>query len=649
MSRVTITPPGSPAASARSAKDAGGAVPGGALPEDDAAVSHDHTLKWVLSDHMDLGETPEPVPEPPPGQPKFVVRETTPTVLRIPTGAKTPPPFNYSLREKPAAPPLTVTKSLAPAVVSTPGSAPPSIPTASPPPAASQAPAAPRISHLLEATPPPVLKQPAAAPPPSSVEAAAPRKTPPPELPQPDLRPPPEEGIARPPVVEAYLDLGATPADFFTADPTPVPGESPADTLAKAAAPVPSPPSGSDAAEISADSLELLPSPLDEKSSAEAPIPVTTGEPDEGPAVATPVSAEAADPQALDAREVEPEAVMMVADSSEQTFDVSARQIQTPAMPTPPPVPPEAVQPTQSRTVAPDTLKHPVPEPSPPPQVLAATLFEEYQTPASAEDNVPEALARRPLQKRSKPWYEEVFDDDYLRTVPFMTPDQTAREVDFIREALALKPSSEVLDVACGYGRHAVELAQQGVRVTGLDLSLPLLIRAADHAQKRGLAVNFVHADMREMTFNGQFDAAYCVLSSFGYFDEETNLKVATGISRALKPGGRFILDIINRDYIVGDLPSRVWWEGDGCVILEEVDFNYHTSRVLIRRSVVFGNGRQSEQEISMRAYSLHEVGRLLRMAGLRVLDVSGSLATKSRFFGAASRNIIALCERHAP
>jgi SAM-dependent methyltransferase len=286
--------------------------------------------------------------------------------------------------------------------------------------------------------------------------------------------------------------------------------------------------------------------------------------------------------------------------------------------------------------------------PPPPPAAIAAALFDEYQTPTKGGDAIPEALARRSLKKRAKPWYEEVFDEDFLRTLPFMTPAQTEREVNFIREALSPPTGGEVLDVGCGYGRHALELAQQGLRLTGLDLSLPMLIRAADHAQKRGLAVNFVHADMREMTYNGQFDAAYCVLSSFGYFDEETNLRVATAICRALKPGGRFLLDIMNRDYIVGDLPSRTWWEGDGCVVLEEVDFNYHTSRILIRRSVVFGNGRQSEQEISLRAFSLHEVGKLLRQAGLRVLDVSGGLATKSRFYGSASRNIIAVCERPA-
>jgi len=96
----------------------------------------------------------------------------------------------------------------------------------------------------------------------------------------------------------------------------------------------------------------------------------------------------------------------------------------------------------------------------------------------------------------------------------------------------------------------------------------------------------------------------------------------------------------------VSDLPSRVWWEGDGCVVLEEVDFDFHTSRVLIRRSIVFGDGRQVENEISIRAYSLHELGRVLRRAGFQVLEVSGSLENKEPFLGAASRHVVVVCER---
>jgi SAM-dependent methyltransferase len=260
---------------------------------------------------------------------------------------------------------------------------------------------------------------------------------------------------------------------------------------------------------------------------------------------------------------------------------------------------------------------------------------------------LPEALAQRPRRpKRSKPWFEEVFDEDYLRTLPFMRPDQTLREVEFITEALKLSPGQEVLDVACGYGRHAIELVQRGISVTGLDLSLPLLIRAADESQRRSLSVNFVHADMREMAFERQFDGAYSMLTSFGYFDEETNLRVAERIGRALKPGARFLLDIVNRDYVVSDLPVRVWWEGTGCVVLEEVDFNFHTSRILTHRSIVFEDGRQIEQEISVRAYSLHEIGRLLRQAGFRVIDVSGGLAMRGQFFGSSSRSLLVVAEK---
>jgi SAM-dependent methyltransferase len=281
-----------------------------------------------------------------------------------------------------------------------------------------------------------------------------------------------------------------------------------------------------------------------------------------------------------------------------------------------------------------------------PPEVPAAQVVASI-VPEVPETGLPEALAQRPRRsKRAKPWFEEVFDEDYLRTLPFMSADQTLREVEFIEGSLALKPGARVLDIGCGYGRHAIELVQRGLDVTGLDLSLPLLIRAADEAQKRAMSVNFVHADMREMQFEQQFDGAYSMLTSFGYFDEEANLRVAEGIGRALKPGARFLLDIVNRDYIVADLPSRVWWEGNGCVVLEEVDFNFHTSRILTHRSIVFEDGRQLEQEISVRAYSLHEIGRLLRQAGFRVLDISGSLATRGHFFGQTSRNLLILAEK---
>jgi SAM-dependent methyltransferase len=250
---------------------------------------------------------------------------------------------------------------------------------------------------------------------------------------------------------------------------------------------------------------------------------------------------------------------------------------------------------------------------------------------------------------RGKPWFVDLFDEDYLRTLPFLTPQATQAEAEFVIDAMGLQPGAQVLDVGCGYGRHAMELAARGFHVVGLDMSTPLLVRGGEEAHRRGLTINFVRGDMRELDFDSQFDGAYCLFSTFGYFDDETNKKTISNIARALRPGGRVLIEILNRDYVIADLPTRVWWEGDGCVVLEEVELNYFSSRIQVNRSVVFDDGRQLEQEISVRAYSLHEVGKLLHSAGLRVLEVSGAYHTRGRFFGNQSRHIIVLAERKDP
>ncbi|MCA9668815.1 MAG: methyltransferase domain-containing protein, partial [Myxococcales bacterium] len=249
-------------------------------------------------------------------------------------------------------------------------------------------------------------------------------------------------------------------------------------------------------------------------------------------------------------------------------------------------------------------------------------------------------------RRRSRAWFEEIFDEDFLRTLPHITPELTTREVDFIEESLQPTPESEMLDIGCGPGRHAIELAARGYNVTGYDRSLPLLIRAADNAQQRGVQVNFVQSDFRELAYQERFDAAYCMHTTFGYFDDDSNRKMIVAINNGLKTGGRLLLDVANRDYAIKDLPARIWWEGDGCVVLEEVDFNYFTSRIITKRSVVFEDGRHLEQEISIRSYSLHELGKILHHAGFRVLEVSGHMAHRTRFFGNESRSLLLLAEK---
>ena len=125
-----------------------------------------------------------------------------------------------------------------------------------------------------------------------------------------------------------------------------------------------------------------------------------------------------------------------------------------------------------------------------------------------------------------------------MRACERITSEQLDAEVNFIEESLGVERGGALLDLACGTGRHAVELAKRGYQVVGFDLSLAMLALAGDEAQERSAKLNFVQGDMREMSFAEQFDGVFCWNTSFGYFDEEKNALIVDRIHSALKGGG---------------------------------------------------------------------------------------------------------------
>ena len=114
----------------------------------------------------------------------------------------------------------------------------------------------------------------------------------------------------------------------------------------------------------------------------------------------------------------------------------------------------------------------------------------------------------------------------------------------------------EVLDVPCGFGRIANRLAARGCRVTGLDASPLFLARARQDAAALGVAVEYVAGDMRALPWAGRFDRLVCWFTSFGYFDDATDRRVLAGFRRALRPGGRLVLDHANLARLVRAQPS---------------------------------------------------------------------------------------------
>jgi len=231
----------------------------------------------------------------------------------------------------------------------------------------------------------------------------------------------------------------------------------------------------------------------------------------------------------------------------------AARPVSTPPKPAPAAKPP----PPKESAVAKDAQKD-VPK-------TGAMIPIVAPTPGVASPLAPPPLTEGLVpRRRARPWWEELFNDDFIRTMPKFTEAQIAAEVDFIEDSLGVARGGSLLDLGCGTGRQAVELSRRGYSVVGFDLSISMLARAGEEAQEQNQKINFVQGDMREMTFEDAFDGIYCWGSSFGYFEEEKNVHVINRIHKALRQGGQFLLDVVSRDFVIKQAPSLAWFEGDG-------------------------------------------------------------------------------------
>lgn len=252
---------------------------------------------------------------------------------------------------------------------------------------------------------------------------------------------------------------------------------------------------------------------------------------------------------------------------------------------------------------------------------------------------------RAPTRKR-RPWWEEVFSEDFSRATHHVSTRHIKREADFIDHSLGVAQGAVLLDLACGTGQHSIELASRGYSVVGYDLSVYQLAVAGEAAQERELKINFLQGDMREMAFQEMFDGIFCWNTSFGYFEEDKNIAVAERIFQALRPGGMFLIDVVNRDHVMQHQPSQVWFQGDACVCMDDMSVDFITSRLRVKRSIILDDGRTRECHYSIRLYTLHELGKLLHQVGFRVIEASGHPTTPGVYLGPNSPRVIILAQR---
>jgi SAM-dependent methyltransferase len=238
------------------------------------------------------------------------------------------------------------------------------------------------------------------------------------------------------------------------------------------------------------------------------------------------------------------------------------------------------------------------------------------------------------------PWWDAFFRGPWEQIQLAGYPEERTRaEVTFIVEALQLEGPAQILDIPCGEGRHAIGLARRGFQVTGVDFNENAIAAALRRAAEAEVEVDFRTGDMRRLEAEGEYDAAVCFFGSFGYFSDEENLEFLHRVARALRPGGRFLLDGHVTESLYPKFRERDWsWvrEEPPLRLLEDRRMDFEVGRVQSTWTFVSDTGTESRR-VSIRVYSYRELTGLLRMAGFSAFAALET-GTKKPFRLGASR-----------
>lgn len=223
--------------------------------------------------------------------------------------------------------------------------------------------------------------------------------------------------------------------------------------------------------------------------------------------------------------------------------------------------------------------------------------------------------------------YDQAFAKASIGSKHFV--DLAAKQTEFLDSVLQLPSGAKILDVPCGVGRHSLQFARRGYQVTGIDISSACLSIAKKRFAHRN--IKYQIGDMSDLrAFKGKFDCVLNLFTSFGYFHtDKENENVLREMYRALKPGGKLVLNLIDRDWIMKAFEPVRWSFGNGILSMEASKYDRKTK--YNESQFVMIDPRKSKPLLlhyhyhRVRLYSQPEIAALFKRVGFRKLQVIGS------------------------
>lgn len=233
--------------------------------------------------------------------------------------------------------------------------------------------------------------------------------------------------------------------------------------------------------------------------------------------------------------------------------------------------------------------------------------------------------------EKGSDWYKNIWSLD-IKNHSWV--EDTKQQIDFIIKTLDLRKDQRILDLACGFGRHSLELSRRGFQVVGADITKDYITDAENTAKKEGLSARFILSDIRDLKFNQEFDVVLNLADgAIGYLENDNeNLKIFDVIADALKPGGKHFMDLCNGEYAKLHFPATSWEAGENALSLSCFEWDAEKKIMLYGcKTISYGEPLVKPEILrgdTIRLYTHDELAEILEARNMTIIQ------TYSNYYG---------------
>jgi SAM-dependent methyltransferase len=239
---------------------------------------------------------------------------------------------------------------------------------------------------------------------------------------------------------------------------------------------------------------------------------------------------------------------------------------------------------------------------------------------------------------------DSYFDGQYKEIWRSLIPTElTVKETEFILQYFKLEPGNKVLDLMCGYGRHALALGKKGIAVTAVDNLDAYISEIKKEAEKENLPVEAIKTDVLKYKTDDRYDLALCMGNSLNFFNPEDTQNLLVNIHSHLKPRGGLLINTWSlAEIAIKNFATKAWSETGGVKHICESKYLFHPTRIESHSIFLSADGHIEKKEALDYIFSVGEMEAMLDKTGFALKEIYSIPGRKKFTLGEPRAYIVA-------